>query len=121
MKIHLILAATLAASCTVYREPDGHLFAQVGGRVHMTTPRFEILADNQASFKDATRLAGALGLATIAAGVVKAQDATQGATDKAAIEAGTKAKEIEASTEAARMSQEIDLRKLDLEAMEIGL
>lgn len=107
------LLALLLSCCTVYREPDGHTFAQIGGRVHVATPRFEMIADNQNSFRDATRMAASLGMASIASGVLKAQDASKAATDKAAIEAGTKAKEIEAGAEAARLGQEVQIKMIE--------
>lgn len=118
MKIALLLAAAACSSCTVYHQPKGPTFVQIGGRAHIATHTFELAADNTESFRDATRLAGSLGLAYIAGEVVKAQDATKAATDKAAIDAGTKGQEIEAASEAARLQQEIDLRSLELEAME---
>ena len=110
---HLLLLLLLPA-CTVYRQPDGTTFAQLGGKVHMSTPTFELQADNEGSFRDATRLAGSLGLAYIAGEVVKAQDATQGATDKAGIEAATKGKEIDAGAARAALDQEVAIKALEV-------
>jgi len=119
MKYLAILLAIAASSCTAYRHPSGEMFVQTGGKVHFATATFEGAADNTESFKDATRLVTSLGLAQIAAGVFKAQDASKAATDQKAISAGTEKEAIAAGTEKARLAQEVDLKKLELEMMEV--
>jgi hypothetical protein len=119
MKYLAILLAIAAPSCTVYRPPSGAYFSQVGGKVHIVAADFELMADNEASFKDGARLVTSLGLAQIAAGAFKAQDASKAATDQKAISAGAEKEAIAAGTEKARLAQEVDLRKLELEMMEV--
>lgn len=111
-----LLLLLLLPCCTIYREPGGHLFAQLGGKVQFATPRFEAAIDNEGSFKEATRLAGTLGVSYIAAGVFKAQSADKAAVDKAGIDASTKAREIDAAA-----AKDVLDNGRALRAMELGL
>jgi len=120
MRTIALAIAALLPCCTVYRPPSGAYFSQIGGKVHIATPDFELMADNEASFKDMTRMVYGLGVATIVAGVAKDAAAKTAETDKAAIAAGTEKEAIAASTEKARLAQEVDLKKLDLEIMEVA-
>jgi len=120
MKTTAILLALAVSSCTVYRPPSGAVFAQMGGRVHIVASDFELIADNVESFKDGTRAATTLGLANIAASAFKSSDANKAATDQKAISAGTEKEAIAAGTEKAKLAQEVDLKKLELEMMEVA-
>jgi len=116
--IPLLLAIALLPCCTVYRPPSGAYFSQVGGQVHIVAEDFELVANNEASFKDATRAVTTLGLANIAAGVLKSQDASKAATDQKAIAADTEKAKIGAGVEKAALDQEVKLKALELEMME---
>jgi hypothetical protein len=119
MKNIAIAIAILLPCCTVYRHPSGEMFVQAGGKVHFAAATFEGAADNTESFKDMTRMVYGLGVATIVAGVAKDAAAKTAETDKAAIAAGTESETIAAGAEKARLAQEVDLRKLELEMMEV--